>query len=324
MSLPFTIWNWRLTSLAYAAAVCVAVVVGTLLNSTIMAILDKSRAKYIFSRRSAMSSAAALLAGLFMSAVLAVFPSMNGYYMAYLSAGFIGLTSTALLIFLKIPRVQIPKEPRLKLDTEAETTTTFLFLSIMFVGGGLIGIAWIPYLKHLGAPSYLAALLSFFGSLGGILGSYLLTTYGRHRVAVVMNTAVTFLVPFIAVPQFHLALSFLMSASFVGANLMALSIYSSYVKELGASRASVMVSAATLVGTAVASLMGMLLKSPFLLLILAGMLKAVAALLVITAIPETTLLPKPVALGYARLIRSVSVFSYTLMTETSKQAIMLL
>ncbi len=324
MSLPFMIWDWRLTSLAYAAAVCVSVVVGTLINSVIMSIPNEGRTKYIFSRRSAVSSASALLAGFFMSAVLAIFPSIDGYFIAYLSAGFTGLTSTALLIFLNVPEVQVPEKPRPKLDIEAETTTTFLFLSIMFTGGGLIGIAWIPYLKYLGAPSYLAGLLSFFGSLGGILGSYLLTTYGRHRVAVLLNTAITFLIPFIAMPQFHPVLSFLMSASFVGANLMALSIYSSYVKELGASRASVMISAATLIGTAMASIAGMLLRSPLLLLILAGAFKAVAALLVIIAIPETTLLSKPMALGYARLIRSISIFSYTLMMETSRQAIVLL
>jgi hypothetical protein len=221
---------------------------------------------------------------------------------------------------LRIQRLEEEKVFALHEEDRIKLSATFVFLIIMFTGSNLLGIAWIPYIKGMGAPSYVAALMNLVGSIGGIIGPYLFRSYRHHRVAISANALATLSVPFILVPIVHPALSFVTSATFVSVSLLSMLVYSSYVENLGIARASVLLTASSFIGLVVASLLGLFLQ-PFMLLILAGLSKILAALIVTFAVPETAVVPREVAMGYARLIHSVSTAGYMTIAVISRQAI---
>lgn len=321
MSLPFFVWNREATAVLYSLSMAITVPVGVFISSAMMALFKGEELDDLNAKRNVASAAASLIAGVFMTLSLALLPAPESYYITYVSAGLLGLSSTFAVSMLKIQGVDEKEVLALHEEDRAKLTTTFLFLIIMFTGSNMLGIAWIPYLKGMGAPSYIAALMNLVGSIGGIIGPYLFRSFRHHRIAVSTNALVTFSIPFILVPLVHPALSFMTSATFVSVNLLSMLIYSGYVENLGIARASVLLTASSFIGLVIASFLGLFLQ-PFLLLILAGISKIIAALIVTFAVPETAVVPKEVAMGYARLIHSVSTAGYMTAAVVSRQAIL--
>jgi hypothetical protein len=320
MSLPFFVWNREITTLLYSLSMAITVPVGVFISSAMMALFKGEELDDLNAKRNVASAAASLLAGIFMTISLALLPAPESYYISYVSAGLLGLSSTFAVSMLRIQRLEEEKVLALHEEDRIKLSTTFIFLIIMFTGSNMLGIAWIPYIKGIGAPSYIAALMNLVGSIGGIIGPYLFRSYRHHRVAISANAFATLSVPFILVPIAHPVLSFVTSATFVSVSLLSMLVYSSYVENLGIARASVLLTASSFIGLVMASLLGLFLQ-PFMLLILAGLSKILAALIVAFAVPETAVVPREVAMGYARLIHSVSTAGYMTIAVISRQAI---
>ncbi|MGB9630740.1 MAG: hypothetical protein ACP5JF_03695 [Candidatus Methanodesulfokora sp.] len=320
MSLPFFVWNREITALLYSLSMAITVPVGVFISSAMMALFKEEELDDLNAKRNIAGAAASLIAGIFMTLSLAFLPAPERYYIPYVSAGLLGLSSTLAISMLKIQRLEEERILKLREEDRIKLSTTFIFLIIMFTGSNILGIAWIPYLKNIGAPSYIAALMNLIGSVGGIVGPYLFRSYRHHRIAISTNALATLSVPFFLVPIVHPVLSFVTSATFVSVSLLSMLIYSNYVENLGIARASVLLTTSSFIGLVIASLLGLFLQ-PFLLLILAGLSKIIAALIVTFAVPETAVVPKEVAMGYARLIHSVSTAGYMTIAVISRQAV---
>lgn len=317
-SLPFMLKSQELLTVLYGLAQAVTIPVGILLNVAMLNVFKDDEFVEVSVLRSAVASASSLLGSLFTIYVTALLPPPQSFYIAYLTSGFIGLMASASLIPYKVGS-DFPEEGvKLPEEVEVRKVNTFLILILMMSGGNLIGLAWPQTLKMLGAPLYVTLALNLAGNLGGVVGPYIWRGYRGYVVAMAVNVVFTALIPLIAIPYAHMALSAVLSATFIGANLIASSIYSKYVKSLGIVRASTFLTSSSVIGLLIASLVGRYVpQNQFLIYGLATAFKFLALLIVLVAIPETAVVPPKVAYGYGRLVYTISLLGYTFTTETS-------
>jgi len=318
-SLPFTLYSLDLLTLFYGLAQVVTIPVGVLLNIAMLDVFKDEEFVEVNVLRSAVASAASLIGSLFTIYITALLTPPQSYYVAYVVSGLVGLLASFSLIPYGMSKYFIERESeKVPEEVEIRKVNTFLMLVLMMSGGNLLGLAWPQTLKLLGAPLYITIALNLAGNIGGILGPYLWRGYRSYVVAIAINTAFTASIPLITVSYGHIAVSAILSATFIGANLIASSIYSKYVKSLGVVRASTFLTSSSAVGLLTASLIGRYIpQNPFLIYGLAAFLKALALLVVLIAIPETAVVPVKTAYGYGKLIYTASVLGYTFTVETS-------
>ncbi|HID06832.1 MAG TPA: hypothetical protein EYP10_06760, partial [Armatimonadetes bacterium] len=298
---------------------------GILLNVAMLGVFSGADFVDVGVKRAAAGSAASILGTLFVTYVAAALPPPESYYLAYVSAALVGLTATAVLVMYKVPaEVDVSAAAELAEEVDIKKVNTFVLLTLMFVGENLLGLAWSPLLKGLGAPVYMAVALSLAGSVGGVVGPYLWKGYRRYTLAIAINVALTATIPLVVWAPAHVALAALATMTFIGANLIAMSIYSRYVRALGVVGASTFLTAAGSAGLLGASLIGgYVTGDPRVALAMAAGFKFAALGVALLAIPETAVVPPPTAYGYGRLVYSSSVMGYTFTVETSKRVIKL-
>ncbi|MEM4035792.1 MAG: hypothetical protein QXU97_04185 [Fervidicoccaceae archaeon] len=316
LCLPLAARDAFLLSLCYSAALAITIPVGALLNVALFSSLGPEAFTRISAERAAVGSAASILGGLYAVEGSMLIGRGQTFFDLYLSSCLVGLLGTLSLLFLPLGALPegSPVPSRLaRGEAEEARVNVFVMLSLMMAGGNLLGLAWPPLLRDIGAPLYGAAALSLFGSLGGVVGSLALRGSRSYLLGVILNTTLTGVVALVRAWQIHVTLSFGLSATFVGANLLAASVYSRYVHAIGVGRASVLLSAANAIGMLAAALAGLALGSDYpALLALSASLKALAALVASLGIPGASLVEPETAREYARLLSSASLLGYNL------------
>ncbi len=318
-SLPFMLYSPDLLTITYGLAQSITIPVGVLLNVAMLDVFKDEEFVEISVLRSAVASAASLIGSLFTIYITILLDPPQSYYVAYVVSGLVGLLASFSLIPYSMSR-DFTEEGIKKIPEEIEIrkVNTFLMLVLMLSGGNLLGLAWPQTLKLLGAPLYVTIALNLAGNIGGIVGPYLWRGYRSYVIAIAINTIFSASIPLITIPYGHIVISAILSATFIGANLIASSIYSRYVESLGIVRASTFLTSSNAVGLLTASLIGKYMpQNPFLIYGLAASLKALALLVVLIAIPETAVVPTKTAYGYGKLIYTASVLGYTFTVETS-------
>lgn len=324
VSLPFMLADPNLMAVAYASAQATTILVGILLNVAMLSVFSGIDFVELGVKRMAANFVASILGTLFITCTTAILPPPESYYVAYVSAVLVGLSATVMVAMYAVPdKVDISTQPEPPEEVKIKKVNTFVFLALMYAGGNLVGIAWSPLLKKLGAPVYMAVALSLAASVGGIIGSHLWRGYRRYALAVTINSALTAVIPFVPWAPTHIMLSALATMTFIGTDLIAMSIYSKYVAMLGVVKASTLLTTANYLGLFCASLLGYTMTDPRLIFIVAAGFKFAALAVALLAIPETAIVPPTMAYEYGRLIYSSSVIGYTLSRESLKQAIRL-
>ncbi|MEM0015293.1 MAG: hypothetical protein QXX81_02365 [Zestosphaera sp.] len=318
--LPFLIGSPDALVLVYSVALTVTIPVNVLLNVALMSVFVLDEFVEINVLRSAVGAAASLLGSLYSMVLTAFLEPPTSYYVAYVSSSLIGLMATLSLAYYTMPADFTSLSKTTREEAEIRKVNTFLMLVMMIGGGNLIGLAWPQLLKSLDTPLYVTILLNVAGNVGGVIGPYLWKGYRGYVLAMTFNILFTSSIPLLRHPWMHVGVSAALSATFIGANLIASSIYSRYVESLGVVKASTFLSASNGVGLFIASVLGKYLPgSPPLIFSVATMLKFLGLLVVALAIPETSIVPPRTAYGYGKLIYSASMLGYTFTVETSRK-----
>lgn len=319
--LPFLIGIPDLLILIYAIALTVTIPVGVLLNVALLNVFVQEEFVEINVLRAALGAASSLLGSIYSIFVTAFIEAPTSYYVAYTSSSIVGLIATAVLIYYDVPKDFSESRKTEKIEeVEVRKTNTFLMLILMMSGGNLIGLAWPQLLKSINSPLYITIALNLAGNLGGIVGPYLWKGYKAYVFAIATNVAFTSAIPFLNHPLTHVFVSAVLSATFIGANLIASAIYSKYVESLGIIKASTFLTSSSAVGLLIASVLGRYLPDvPILVFGIATLLKLLALFVCVLAIPETAVVPPRTAYGYGKLVYSISIIGYTFTVETSKR-----
>ncbi|MGC8975085.1 MAG: hypothetical protein ACP5KB_02670 [Thermoprotei archaeon] len=323
--LPFLIGVPDLLIVVYGIALTVTIPVGILLNVALLNVFKQEEFVEINVLRAALGAASSLLGSIYSMLITAFVEAPTSYYTAYISSSLVGLFATVALIYYEVPEnfseFRVAKKVE---EVEVRKTNTFLMLILMMSGGNLIGLAWPQLLKSINSPLYVTIALNLAGNLGGIVGPYLWKDYRAYVLAIALNATFTSLIPFLSNSLLHVFVSAVLSATFIGANLIASAIYSKYVESLGIIKASTFLTSSSAVGLLIASVLGRYLpNSPPLIFGVATLLKFLALFTCLLAIPETAVVPPKTAYGYSKLVYSVSMIGYTFTVETSKKVIRL-
>jgi hypothetical protein len=320
---PFFLYNPYLLSLNYLAGNLVAVMVGLLIGVLIYSIFSIDDVIEVSVHRSAAGAAASILGSSFMTYLSAVQKAPGIYYVLYITAFLAGLVSTGSLLLLpnvpgKIKEERVEK----KLEEEAKIkgSVVFLVLTLFMAGGNLVGMAWSPLLRQLGAPLYIPLALTFAGNIGGLIGAYLWRSYRAYLVAIALNSLLTGLIPYIWFPPIHVGMSFLTSLTFMGANLLGMQVFAEINNKLGRVRAAAFLTGANYAGLLLASsTLALGIFTPFVSMLLAALLKMIGVIMAMLVIPETAVVPERRAYEYSRLIYSTSTMGYTFTVQASKE-----
>ncbi|MEM1520228.1 MAG: hypothetical protein QXK42_01665 [Candidatus Korarchaeum sp.] len=320
-SLPFFLGDPMLISAAYLLANLVSAVVSIAVGALIFSILGTEEVMEVSVHRSAASSAASLLGSIFMTSVSAGVEPPHSYYLCYTTAMLIGLSSSlSLLLIPRIPSRIVEVSAETSEEVKVRSSSALLVLSLMLAGANMVGIAWSPFLREMGAPIYLAVALSVTGNLGGAIGSYLWRGYRAYVIAILLNTLITLAIPLVTVPTHHIGISFLTSLTFTGANLLGMQIFSEVNKRLGRMRASAYLTSSNYIGLLLATLISMIgMLKPSQLLITAGVSKLSALALALLTVPEAAVIPARRAYEMSRMIYSTSLLGYSFTLQASKE-----
>lgn len=319
--LPFLIGIPDLLIIVYGIALTVTIPVGVLLNVALLNVFVQDEFVEVNILRAALGAASSLLGSIYAIFVAALIEAPVSYYVAYISSSLVGLFATAVLIYYDMPKEFSESRGTVGVEeVEVRKTNTFLMLILMMSGGNLVGLAWPQLLKIMNSPLYLTIALNLAGNLGGIVGPYLWKGYRAYVLAIAINIVFTSAIPFLINPLTHVIVSAVLSATFIGANLIASAIYSKYVESLGIIKASTFLTSSSAVGLLIASVLGRYLPdAPLLVFGLATLLKLLALFVCVLAIPETAVVPPRTAYGYGKFIYLVSIIGYTFTVETSKR-----
>ncbi|MEM4594127.1 MAG: hypothetical protein QXU80_03755, partial [Zestosphaera sp.] len=320
-TLPFLIGTPDLLIVVYGIALTITIPVGVLLNVALLNVFVQEEFVEINVLRAALGAASSLLGSIYSIFMTALIEAPTSYYVAYTSSSVVGLLATAVLIYYDVPEdFRTLRKIEMREEVEVKKTNTFLMLILMMSGGNLVGLAWPQLLKSMNSPLYIAIALNLAGNLGGIVGPYLWKGYRAYVLAIATNVAFTSAIPFLSNPLIHVLVSAVLSATFIGANLIASAIYSKYVESLGIIKASTFLTSSSAVGLLMASVLGRYLPDvPILVFSVATLLKLLALFVCVLAIPETAIVPPRTAYGYGKLVYSISIIGYTFTVETSKR-----
>ncbi|UNQ73959.1 hypothetical protein [Infirmifilum sp. NZ] len=320
---PLLLSNPYLLSADYLAGNIVSVLVSMSLGILIYTLFPTREVIEVSVHRSAAGAAASILGSLYMTFITAVQQAPTSYLISYLTAFLAGLVSSITLLLT--PNVPASIQEAVEAappheEAKIKGSVVFIVLIALFAGSNLVGIAWSPLLKQMGAPVYVPLALSVAGNLGGLVGAYFWKSYRGYLVAIAINAFLTALIPYIPYPPAHVAISFMTSLTFTGANLLGMQVFAELNERLGRVRASAFLVSANYAGLLVASLISASsILTPFSGLILAAFLKLIGVLMAMLAIPETAVIPERRAYEYSRMIYSTSVLGYTFTVQASRE-----
>lgn len=322
--LPFLLEFPSVMVAVYGIALTSSMFTSILMTAALMAVFRGSEFVEASVLRSSVGAAAAIIGSVYSTTMAAAIEPPALYYVAYITASLVGFVATASIIPYRVPDEASLNHAGSSTVEEVEMrkVNTFLMLSLMMGGGNLVGLAWPQLLKSSDYPISLALALNIAGSVGSVVGPYMWRGYRMYVTAILTNTLSTATIPFLAHPLLHVALSAVLSATFVGVNLVASAIYARYAGAVGVIRASVLLSSSNLVGQLIASLIGMSGLGYFPVFALATTLKLLALLIAVLGLPETAIVPTRTAFNYGKLIYSVSVSGYMLTIEASLRVLL--
>ncbi|MEM0376664.1 MAG: hypothetical protein QXM99_06195 [Thermofilum sp.] len=318
---PFLLASPAAESIVYMLGNLAALTTGLLLSALIFLYFPERDVVRVAVSRSASGAAASLLGSLYMTYLPTVMPAPDVYYVLYLSAFAAGVISSISLALVPNIPSSIP-EPGGALPEEVavKSGNAFLVLMLMTAGGNLVGIAWSPLLKALNAPLYIPLALSLAGNLGALLGSYAWRGYRSYLAAMLVNSLFTALVPFFSQPEAHPLLSFAMSATFMGANLLGMQLFAQLSGRMGRVKASVFQTSSNYVGLLLAASLSTLLPmSPQAALLAAALIKLLGVVVAAIAIPETAIVKGRRVYEYSRLVYSTSLYGFTFTVQASRE-----
>lgn len=326
----FSASNIWLVVIVYSLAWTMSFMTGIYLNVMLFTGFTGEKYKNVVKYRIVAGSVSSILAQLTMMLVLAMLPSAKKYMILYGLAFLVGLVGTVLVAATPIsPIVERPRKA--EEEVEIEATNIFILMLSLYVATGLTSIAWVPRLMiDLNTPDYFVALLGFTQTLMSIPASIIWGRMGlrTYRYAVIGLSITPLLILVTLIPYLHIGIAALYSFSYVGTSLFSGLAYSTIVKKLGVTRASIFLINANASAMVISGALGFIIPTPFLVFIIASAFAILGLLVALTSIPELAVVPPIYVRMYSRIIYVSSIASYNLLVlttlETTKMVLRLL
>ncbi|NPA24121.1 MAG: hypothetical protein GXO23_07495 [Crenarchaeota archaeon] len=321
ISLPFLIYFKPLEIAISCAAMFITTPVGIFLNYLIYVSFTGKDVVDVVSKRFAIGSATSII-GLLLSMALiwALHGSLKTYIYLYSLAGAVGLLGSVSLLFSEFhPRVGPPVQAP-SLEVEVGKVTSLLFYILFCTSINLVYMIWIPYIKtEMHATQILATMLVIAGSIGTIVGSLVWRSNKLCRISMILLIVTIGLALTARQPLAQPLIYLLFSTSTMGGFILITAIYSTYVTELGTLRVSALSQVGYETGTVLAALLSMIVKSYNIMFIIADIIAGTTLALALITMPEVAIVPKSLALNYARTIYNISTTSLTYTTLFTKE-----
>ncbi len=322
MILPLFIY-FKIVEICIACiAMFITTPVGIFLNYLIYSSFTGRDIVDIVSKRFAIGSATSIIGILLSIITIWIFHgNLIVYTYLYLLSGFVGLIGTSVLLIAEFkPIISTVQISTVRFEVEIGKVTSLLFYILFCSCINLIYMIWIPYMKSiLKASQIYATIIAISGSVGTIVGSLVWRSNNLCRISLVILVLSTCLPILISSVYIQPLLYFIFSTCTMGGFILITAIYSTYVTELGTLRVSALSQIGYEVGTLIASIISMLLKNYYILFLIATGIGGLTLSIVLIAIPEVAIVPRSLALNYARTIYNISITSLTYTTLFTKE-----
>ncbi len=301
----------------YTLAICFTVPTSALINVAIFS-LDERDAKKTLALRSSLGAFSNILGSITSLVVLYTLEGYEKYTYLYALASAVGFTSTIVLLFADISSLELKDvEEELKI----KSVNVLLFLLLVTSSSAIIGSTWIPHLvSDLNVEDYFAMLVSFIQTITSIFAPLFWAgrSYKTYRFAVILASAVPFLISTINVPIFHLIIAIIYTIAFNGTNMLA----SFICAEIKGTEVPFLLTAVTTLSQLFGMVVAIAVGTFHLMMISASLLLLLALTLSLLAIPEISIDVERARI-YSKIVYNVAISGYSFSTTLARETTLL-
>ncbi|MEM1655762.1 MAG: hypothetical protein QXU12_00275 [Nitrososphaerota archaeon] len=310
----------------YAVIGTSTTMISAFMNLLIYSSFDEAGVRDVTAKRTIAGNLMTTIGSAAAITMLATLPKDVKFPVIFVVGSLLGLLSTFALSTADMRHLEGFEVPG-KVKRPEQMFTVSSFLLAMLTSSNLLGIVWTPYLMVvLGAPDYLAATMNFVSTIFGILGSlfWARRSLRSFRIALGGVTLVPIAAFITPAPAAHLGISAFGTFMFTGASFLGNFLFARYLREFGAVRSSIILSALTNFSQLLATPFGILLSQNYMLLFASVIsIRLLSVILAFLAVPEVAAVPEDVARTYSQLIYTNSLMGYALIQETSREIVAL-
>ncbi len=324
--IPWSMGRLELTITVYGLAIASTIPSNVFMYTVLFTCFDEKGYRRLIAYRTMAGAIASILAQIVVVSTLAVGTGLGKYMVLYTIAFSVGLVSPLLVALAPIHRVLLEAKRRGPEEAEIQASNIFLLLVLLLASTNLLGISWIPRLMHdLGAPDYLAASIGFVQTISNIFASLFWAhrSARSYRYAILVLSSIPILVYMTPIPYMHLGIAVMYSFSMIGANFYASIGFANLVKQLGVTRASILLSSANALALTLGGIVGYVLAySPVLVFLASSIFSLTGLVIALVTLPELAIVPPNYTRLYARMLYTSSITSYNFImftvSETAK------
>lgn len=310
----------------YAVISSSTTIITALMNLLIYSSFDEAGVRDVTAKRTIAGNLTSIMGSAMAITMLAILPRDLKFGIIFVTGSLVGLLATLMLSAADMRHLEGVEVSR-RIGRPEQMFTISSFLLAMLTSSNLLGIVWTPYLMGvLGAPDYLAATMNFVSTIFGIIGSFFWArrSLSSFRLAIGSITLVPIAAFITPIPIAHLGITAFGTFMFTGANFLGNFLFARYLREFGAVRSSIMLSALTNLSQLLATPFGMLFSQNYMLLFISVILiRLLSVALAFLTVPEVAAVPEEVARTYSQLIYTNSLMGYSYILETSKEVMAL-
>jgi len=313
-------------SIFYTVVGISSTVLGTFMNMLIYSSFDEAGIRDVTAKRTAAYNVTSILGSLAAIALLAALPAEIKFQLMFMLGSLVGLLSTATLIFIDMKHLEGAEIPAAIERPEQLFSISSFFLAFL-ISGNLLGIFWAPYLMRvLKAPDYVAAGMGFAGTLSSILASALWAKRSLRSFRFALGTLI--LTPIAAIlipiPIAHIGIAAFNGVIGTGASFFGNFLFARYLSQFGAIRSSIIMTILSNLSQLLVTPFGLLFGEEYIILFISviGVI-IVSNILAFLTIPEVAVVPEHSARTYSYLIYTSSLMGYSMVVETTREAIIL-
>jgi hypothetical protein len=314
-----------LISLLYSLYMIFSSLISTFLAFAIYGSLAEYEVRDVTSKRSAVNGMSSILGSALGIFLLAFLPAEGKFTHIFQLGSLLGLISTFLVLFLNLSHLEGLSFPKVVEQPERIFSTSSFFV-VLLASGNLMNIFWTPYvMTRLNGPDFLAASMTFAGTLSSIVASLVWRkkAFKTLRLGLVLNVLGPVLVLATPWPVLHVPINAYTSFTYTGANFLGTFLFARYKNWFGAVKSSVLLVILGNAAQLLAAPLGIISKENYYIAFtIIFAVKATAAILAATTIPEVAVVNEDVARTYSRILYDNSIMGYRVAVEVSRETVL--
>lgn len=301
----------------YTLAICFTVPTSALINVAIFS-LDERDAKKTLALRNSLGAFSNILGSITSLIVLYTLSGYEKYTYLYALASAVGFTSTVVLLFADIGHVRLRE---IEEELKVKSVNVLLFLLLVTSSSAIIGSTWTPHLvSDLKVEDYFAMLISFLQTTTSIFAPLFWSgrSYRTYRFAVVLASAVPFMIYTVNIPILHLFIAIIYTFAFNGTNMLA----SFICAEIKGREVPFLLTAVTTLSQFFGMIVAIIVGTFHFMMISASLLLLSALILSLLAIPEISIDVERARL-YSRIVYNLTISGYSFSTTLARETTLL-